>query len=245
MDGELIMAAATSQQASAAVSIRFERVEKSFEADGQRVTIFHELSLNLDAGRFIAIMGPSGSGKSTLLNLISGLDRPTRGQIYVGGLSLEAMSDNRLASWRARNIGFVFQSFNLISVLTAAENVEVPLLLTKLSASRRRASVNAALRLVGIAELAKRRPGKMSGGQQQRVAIARALVADPAVLLCDEPTGNLDRETADSALTLLRTLSHELHKTIVMVTHDPAAAAMADAVVRVDKGYVTAVEDRR
>ena len=181
-------------------------------------------------------MGPSGSGKTTLLNLIGGLDRPDRGEITVAGERIDQLSSGQLAQWRARNVGFIFQFYNLLPVLTAERNVEVPLLLTKLSSAERKRNVAAALELVGLADRAKHKPAELSGGQQQRVAIARALVADPTLLVCDEPTGDLDRETSESILQLLKLLNEQQGKTIVMVTHDPRAAQYASRRLYVDKG---------
>jgi putative ABC transport system ATP-binding protein len=181
-------------------------------------------------------MGPSGSGKSTLLNLIGGLDRPDRGQVRVGGEDIAKLSSSRLAKWRSRHVGFVFQFYNLLPVLTAERNVEVPLLLTKLTAAQRRRSVQAALALVSLEDRAKHKPSELSGGQQQRVAIARAIVSDPTLLVCDEPTGDLDRESSESVLQLLKLLNEQQGKTIVMVTHDPRAASYATRRLFVDKG---------
>jgi putative ABC transport system ATP-binding protein len=189
-------------------------------------------------GEFLALMGPSGSGKTTLLNLIGGLDRPDRGEITVAGERIDGLSAGKLTKWRARHVGFIFQFYNLLPVLSAERNVEVPLLLTKLSAKERQRNVAAALTLVGLADRAKHKPGELSGGQQQRVAIARALVSDPSVLVCDEPTGDLDRETSDAILGLLQLLNRTHGKTIVMVTHDPRAAERASRRLYVDKGIL-------
>ena len=216
------------------VSIR--NVHKSYTRGRQRVEVLHGLDLEVEAGEFLALMGPSGSGKTTLLNLIGGLDRPDEGEIIVAGERIDRLSSSRLAKWRARNVGFVFQFYNLLPVLTAERNVEVPLLLTKLSRKERRRNVAAALELVGLADRAKHKPTELSGGQQQRVAIARALVSDPKLLVCDEPTGDLDRETSESILDLLGLLNGGHAKTIVMVTHDPRAAERATRQLDVDKG---------
>jgi putative ABC transport system ATP-binding protein len=202
----------------------------------QRVEVLKNLDLAVERGEFLALMGPSGSGKTTLLNLIGGLDRPDRGEIDVAGARIDRMSAGQLAKWRARHVGFIFQFYNLLPVLTAERNVEVPLLLTKLTAKERRRNVAAALALVGLTERAKHKPAELSGGQQQRVAIARALVADPTLLVCDEPTGDLDRETSESILGLLELLNRKHGKTIVMVTHDPRAAEHASRRLVVDKG---------
>jgi putative ABC transport system ATP-binding protein len=219
---------------TAIVSIK--GVGKSYVRGKQRVEVLKNLDLAVERGEFLALMGPSGSGKTTLLNLIGGLDRPDRGEIEVAGARIDRMSPGQLAKWRARHVGFIFQFYNLLPVLTAERNVEVPLLLTKLSAKERRRNVAAALALVGLTERAKHKPAELSGGQQQRVAIARALVADPTLLVCDEPTGDLDRETSESILGLLELLNRKHGKTIVMVTHDPRAAEHASRRLYVDKG---------
>ncbi len=219
---------------SALVSIR--KVVKGYVRGKQRVEVLHALDLDVAAGEFLALMGPSGSGKTTLLNLIGGLDRPDRGEIEVAGQRIDRLSSGQLAKWRARHVGFIFQFYNLLPVLTAERNVEVPLLLTKLSSRERKRNVQAALDLVGLADRAKHKPAELSGGQQQRVAIARALVADPTLLVCDEPTGDLDRETSESILELLQLLNRKQGKTIVMVTHDPRAADHASRRLYVDKG---------
>jgi putative ABC transport system ATP-binding protein len=219
---------------SALVSIR--KVVKGYVRGKQRVEVLHSLDLDVAAGEFLALMGPSGSGKTTLLNLIGGLDRPDRGEIEVAGQRIDRLSSGQLAKWRARHVGFIFQFYNLLPVLTAERNVEVPLLLTNLSSRERKRNVQAALDLVGLADRAKHKPAELSGGQQQRVAIARALVADPTLLVCDEPTGDLDRETSESILELLQLLNRKQGKTIVMVTHDPRAADHASRRLYVDKG---------
>jgi putative ABC transport system ATP-binding protein len=216
--------------------VSMKGVAKAYVRGKQRVEVLRGIDLEVEQGEFLALMGPSGSGKTTLLNLIGGLDRPDRGTLTVAGERLEALSAGQLTRWRARHVGFIFQFYNLLPVLTAERNVEVPLLLTKLSAKERRRNVTAALTLVGLADRAKHKPAELSGGQQQRVAIARALVSDPSVLVCDEPTGDLDRETSDSILGLLQLLNRTHGKTIVMVTHDPRAAGRASRRLYVDKG---------
>jgi len=192
--------------------------------------------MRIEAGDFVAIMGPSGSGKTTLLNLLGGTDRPDKGTIEFDDKHIEKLSEGQLTAWRSVNVGFIFQFYNLMPILTAAQNVELPLLLTKLSPKKRRENVATALQIVGLADRAKHRPREMSGGQQQRVAIARAIVSDPKLLLCDEPTGDLDRTTADEILSTLQTLNRELGKTIIMVTHDAEAAKFAKRVLHLDKG---------
>ncbi|HET8697039.1 MAG TPA: ABC transporter ATP-binding protein [Gammaproteobacteria bacterium] len=222
---------------AALVSIR--NVVKGYVRGKQRVEVLHSLNLDVEAGEFLALMGPSGSGKTTLLNLIGGLDRPDKGEISVAGQRIDQLSSGQLAKWRARHVGFIFQFYNLLPVLTAERNVEVPLLLTKLSSRERKRNVHAALELVGLADRAKHKPSELSGGQQQRVAIARAIIADPTLLVCDEPTGDLDRETSESILQLLQLLNQKQGKTIVMVTHDPRAAEHASRRLYVDKGTLT------
>jgi putative ABC transport system ATP-binding protein len=218
----------------ALVSLR--RVVKRYKRGRQQVEVLHNLDLDIAAGEFLALMGPSGSGKTTLLNLIGGLDRPSEGEIVVGGERLDQMSSGRLAKWRARHVGFIFQFYNLMPTLSAQKNVELPLLLTHLSGAQRRKNAAAALELVGLADRAKHKPGELSGGQQQRVAIARAIVADPTLLVCDEPTGDLDRDTAEEILALLQELNRAHGKTIIMVTHDPKAAEFASRQLHLDKG---------
>jgi putative ABC transport system ATP-binding protein len=218
--------------------IELQNVSKHYVRGKQRVEVLKNLSLSISRGDFLALMGPSGSGKTTLLNLVGGLDRPSSGSVVVAGERLERLSSGGLAAWRARHVGFVFQFYNLLPVLTAARNVELPLLLTKLSAARRAQHVETALNIVGLADRAKHKPSELSGGQAQRVAIARALVADPTLLVCDEPTGDLDRSTADEILGLLQTLNREHGKTIVMVTHDPKAAEYATHQLHLDKGQL-------
>jgi len=219
---------------SALISI--EKVVKGYMRGKQRVEVLHALDLEVAAGEFLALMGPSGSGKTTLLNLIGGLDRADSGTITVAGQRIDTLSSGQLAKWRARHVGFIFQFYNLLPVLTAERNVEVPLLLTSLSSRERKRNVQAALELVGLADRAKHKPAELSGGQAQRVAIARAIVADPTLLVCDEPTGDLDRETSESILGLLELLNEKQGKTIVMVTHDPRAADHASRRLYVDKG---------
>ena len=215
---------------------RLTGVSKRFVKGKETITIFDHLDLTIPRGDFVAVMGPSGSGKTTLLNLLGGIDRPTGGEIRVAGERIDNLSENGLARWRASHVGFIFQFYNLMLMLTAAENVELPLLLTKLDRSERRRRVETALSIVSLADRAKHYPREMSGGQQQRVAIARAIVSDPALLLCDEPTGDLDRTTADEIMSILQLLNRELGKTIVMVTHDPSAAKYAQRVLHLDKG---------
>ena len=211
-------------------------VAKRFTRGKETITIFEGLSLAIEEGDFVAIMGPSGSGKTTLLNLLGGVDQPSSGEIRFAGERIDALSETGLAAWRAANVGFIFQFYNLMPMLSAERNVELPLLLTSLSRARRRQSVEAALKLVGLEDRARHLPKELSGGQQQRVAIARAVVSDPKLLLCDEPTGDLDRATADEILKMLSLLNAEFGKTIVMVTHDPEAAKYAKRVLHLDKG---------
>ena len=218
----------------ALVSLR--GVVKRYKRGRQQVEVLHNLDLDIEAGEFLALMGPSGSGKTTLLNLIGGLDRPTEGEVVVGGEHIDELSGGQLAKWRARHVGFVFQFYNLMPTLSAEKNVELPLLLTHLSGAQRRKNVAAALELVGLIDRRKHKPGELSGGQQQRVAIARALVADPTLLVCDEPTGDLDRETAEEILGLIQLLNREQGKTVIMVTHDPKAAEFAGRILHLDKG---------
>ena len=226
--------------------IRCRNVYKDYVRGAQSVRVLRNVDLSVDEGAFIALMGPSGSGKTTLLNLIGGLDAPTSGEIEVDGLRLDSVGAKSLARWRARSVGFVFQFYNLLPVLNAQRNVELPLLLTGLSRSERRKNANLALDIVGLGDRGGHKPGELSGGQQQRVAIARALVSDPCLLVCDEPTGDLDRTTADEILALLQTLHRELGKTIVMVTHDPKAAHHAEHTLHMDKGkLVTKPESAR
>jgi putative ABC transport system ATP-binding protein len=210
---------------------------KRFTKGKETITIFDGLNLAIPRGDFVAVMGPSGSGKTTLLNLLGGIDRSDAGEIEVAGERLDRLSESELSRWRASHIGFIFQFYNLMPMLTAAQNVELPLLLTRLGRKERRERVETALGVVGLAERVKHYPKEMSGGQQQRVAIARAIVSDPALLLCDEPTGDLDRTTADEVLSILQVLNRDLGKTIVMVTHDPAAAQYAKRSLHLDKGH--------
>ena len=204
--------------------VSLNNVVKRYQRGKQSVEVLHGVNLSIEQGEFLALMGPSGSGKTTLLNLIAGLDQPTEGEVTVAGERIDRLSGGKLATWRARHIGFVFQFYNLLPVLTAARNVEVPLLLTNLSSAKRKQNVRAVLELVGLADRATHKPSELSGGQQQRVSIARALVADPTLLVCDEPTGDLDRENAEEILKLLQMLNRQQGKTIIMVTHDPLAA---------------------
>jgi putative ABC transport system ATP-binding protein len=216
--------------------IEIRDLAKVYARGKQKVEVLHHIDLAIAAGDFLALMGPSGSGKTTLLNLIGGLDTPSAGSISVGGQRIDQLGAGALAKWRAANVGFVFQFYNLMPMLSAQRNVELPLLLTKLSASERRQRASIALQLVGLAERASHKPSELSGGQQQRVAIARAIVSDPTLLVCDEPTGDLDRQSAEDVLGLLRTLNREHGKTIVMVTHDPKAAEYANHTLHLDKG---------
>jgi putative ABC transport system ATP-binding protein len=219
--------------------VSLTHVSKSYTRGKQRIEVLTDLTLQIAAGEFVALMGPSGSGKTTLLNLIGGLDTPTSGQITVAGQRLDQLGSGALAHWRSDHVGFVFQFYNLMPMLTAQRNVELPLLLTRLSAAQRRANALAALTLVGIADRARHKPNELSGGQAQRVAIARALVADPLLLVCDEPTGDLDRRSADDVLMLLQELNREHGKSIVMVTHDPKAAEFAGRRLHMDKGTLS------
>lgn len=214
-------------------------LEKSFVKGRETVEVLTGIDLEIEEGDFLALMGPSGSGKTTLLNLIGGLDHPTAGAVEVGGMALNDMSGRQLARWRSENVGFIFQFYNLLPVLSAQRNVELPLLLTRLSGRQRRRNAATALEIVGLSDRAGHKPGELSGGQQQRVAIARAIVADPTLLLCDEPTGDLDRDTADQILELLETLNRDHGKTIVVVTHDPKAAEHATHTLYMDKGKLT------
>jgi putative ABC transport system ATP-binding protein len=222
-----------------ASAVLLNHVTKSYRRGGQKVEVLHQLDMAVPAGEFLALMGPSGSGKSTLLNLIGGLDRPTQGIVSIAGDRVDELSDRHLASWRARHIGFVFQLYNLIPVLTAERNVELPLLLTHLSKAERKQHVEAALGIVGLSHRLKHYPRTLSGGEQQRVGIARAIVTDPTLLLCDEPTGDLDRKAGDEILDLLQALNRQQGKTIVMVTHDPHASARASRTVYLNKGQLT------
>jgi putative ABC transport system ATP-binding protein len=221
--------------------VKIRDLHKVYFRGNERIDVLQGVSLDIPEGDFLALMGPSGSGKTTLLNLMGGLDTPTEGSIEVAGDRIDKMASGKLAAWRARHIGFVFQLYNLLPVLTAARNVELPLLLTKLSSAERKRRVQVALSVVGLGERAKHYPRQLSGGQEQRVGIARAIVTDPTLLLCDEPTGDLDRKSGDEILDLLQTLNREHGKTIVMVTHDPHAAARAQRTLHLEKG--TLVEE--
>ena len=218
--------------------VRVVDVHKTFRRGDERIDVLQGLNVEIGQGEFLALMGPSGSGKSTLLNLIGGLDRPSSGGVEVGGKRIDKLGDGELAAWRARHVGFVFQMYNLLPALTAERNVELPLLLTPLGRVARRKQVATALSVVGLADRARHYPRQLSGGQEQRVGIARAIVTDPTLLLCDEPTGDLDRKAGDEILDLLEALNREQGKTIVMVTHDPHAAARAGRVLHLDKGVL-------
>jgi putative ABC transport system ATP-binding protein len=219
--------------------VRLGGVAKDYKRGSETVHVLHSLNLEIPKGDFLALMGPSGSGKSTLLNLIGGLDRPTAGTIEIDGQRTDKMSEGQLGRWRSNHVGFVFQMYNLLPVLSAERNVELPLLLTKLSAAERRKRTSAALSLVGLSDRAKHKPRELSGGQEQRVGIARAIVSDPTLLLCDEPTGDLDRKSGDEVLDLLQALNQQQGKTIIMVTHDPHAAARARHVLHLNKGQLS------
>ena len=223
--------------------VRLRKLTKTYQRGPEKVEVLHNIELDIPEGDFVALMGPSGSGKTTLLNLIGGLDSPTGGEIEVKGERIDRMGGGQLAQWRANNVGFVFQFYNLMPTLTAQKNVELPLLLTRLKAAERRRRAAIALELVGLSERARHRPSELSGGQQQRVSIARAIVSDPTLLICDEPTGDLDRHSAEEILGLLQTLNREHGKTLVMVTHDPKAAEYANHTLHLDKG--TLVESTR
>ncbi len=218
--------------------VSLHNVTKTYIRGGTEVSVIRDLSFVIPAGTFLAIMGPSGSGKSTLLNVMAGIDRPTSGSVVVAGTRLDGLSEGEMARWRARHIGYVFQTYNLIPVLTAAENVELPLALTHLTRRERADHVKTALRMVGLGDRMDHYPRQLSGGQEQRVGVARAIVSDPTMILADEPTGNLDRESADDILTLLARLNRELGKTIVMVTHDPRAAERAQMIRHLEKGLL-------
>jgi putative ABC transport system ATP-binding protein len=233
-----MMSEAGAAQAGDAL-VEVQSVEKVFHRGSEEIHVLQGLNLRVAAGEFLALMGPSGSGKSTLLNLIGGLDRPTRGEVCVAGERLDELSDRRLAAWRARHVGLVFQFYNLLPVLTAERNVELPLLLTPLTKARRKRQVEVALAVVGLSHRTRHYPRQLSGGEQQRVGIARAIVSDPTLLLCDEPTGDLDRKSGDEILNLLQTLNREHGKTIIMVTHDPHASARASRIVYLDKGQLS------
>jgi putative ABC transport system ATP-binding protein len=219
---------------SALVEIR--KLSKVYLRGKERIEVLHQVDLNIEKGDFLALMGPSGSGKTTLLNLIGGLDTPTEGTLSVGGQRIDNLGEGALAKWRASNVGFVFQFYNLLPMLSARKNVELPLLLTRLGAAQRKRNATIALELVGLSDRAAHKPSELSGGQQQRVSIARAIVSDPTLLVCDEPTGDLDRQSAEDILKLLQQLNRDHGKTIIMVTHDPKAAEHASHVLHLDKG---------
>jgi putative ABC transport system ATP-binding protein len=219
--------------------ISVKNVSKSYRRDSMEIPVLSNISLTVPEGEFLALMGPSGSGKTTLLNLVAGIDRPNAGQVTVNGTDIGALGESALAKWRSRNVGFIFQFYNLLPVLTAYENVELPLLLTSLPGKEKRAHVEAALKLVGLGDRMQHYPKQLSGGQEQRVAIARAIVTDPVVLVADEPTGDLDKASAAEIMTLMERLNKEFKKTIIMVTHDPRAAEKAHKVMHLDKGELT------
>ena len=225
--------------ATRASAVSVQNVRKVYQRDSQQVTVLDGINLDVPTGEFVALMGPSGSGKTTLLNLVAGIDRPTSGRVVVANTDLTPLSEGDLAKWRSRNIGFIFQFYNLIPVLTAIENVELPLLLTSLSGKERRDRAMTALRIVGLEDRYKHYPRQLSGGQEQRVAIARAIVTDPSVLVADEPTGDLDSKSAEEILDLMQTFNQEFGKTIVMVTHDPRAAERAHVQRHLDKGVLS------
>lgn len=227
-----------------AALVTLRNVTKSYVRGKQKVEVLHGVDLQIESGEFLALMGPSGSGKTTTLNLIAGLDQHTSGEVVVGSDRIDKLSRGALAQWRARHIGFIFQFYNLLPVLTAEANVEVPLLLTSLSKVQRKQRVQTALQLVGLEDRARHKPNELSGGQQQRVAIARAIVADPTLLVCDEPTGDLDRQNAEEIMNLLKALNRTQGKTIVMVTHDPRAAEFASRELHLDKGKLASEEVR-
>ncbi|MFO1095141.1 MAG: ABC transporter ATP-binding protein [Planctomycetaceae bacterium] len=223
---------------SALPIVRVQGIHKYFRRGNERLDVLNNLSLEVPAGQFLALMGPSGSGKTTLLNLIAGLDKPSTGEVWVGDAPISTYSEGQLAQWRTRNIGFVFQFYHLMPVLTAFRNVELPLLLLNLTAAQRRQQVETALKIVGLEDRMQHRPGQLSGGQQQRVGIARAIVTDPTLIVADEPTGDLDAKSAVEILELLGELQRSLGKTIIMVTHDPRAAERADRILHLDKGQL-------
>jgi putative ABC transport system ATP-binding protein len=221
-------------------SVDIRKLSKYYQRDSQKIAVLDDLTLKIEAGEYVALMGPSGSGKTTLLNLIGGIDSPSAGEVVVAGTNIAQLSGKRLAKWRSRNIGYIFQLYNLIPVLTALQNVELPLLLVKMSGKERKRRAQLALELVGLGDRLKHYPRQLSGGQEQRVSIARALVSDPEVVLADEPTGDLDRKSAAEILNLLERLNKEFKKTIVMVTHDPHAAESAGRVLHLEKGVLSA-----
>lgn len=235
-DVSLQTANSAQPSAAGAVAVRLKNAGKSFQKGSETIRVLEGVDLDIPAGSFEALMGPSGSGKSTLLNLIAGIDRPTQGEVIVAGSSLGTMSDKALAHWRSQTLGFVFQAYNLMPVLTAIENVMLPLILRKIPKAERKKRAQTALRVVGLEDRMNHFPRQLSGGQEQRVTIARAIVNDPQIILADEPTGDLDRERADEILNLLEKLNKEFKKTILMVTHDPAAAERATIIRRLDKG---------
>jgi putative ABC transport system ATP-binding protein len=226
-------------------AVEIERVKKVYTRDSQQIVVLDGIDLVVPEGEFLALMGPSGSGKTTLLNLIAGIDRPSSGRVRVAGTDVTALSESALAKWRSRNVGFIFQFYNLIPVLTAVENVELPLLLTSLPKRQRRERAMLALKVVGLSDRAKHYPRQLSGGQEQRVAIARAIVTDPSVLVADEPTGDLDAKSAEDILALMETLNTDFKKTIVMVTHDPRAASRAHVERHLEKGVLAREVSRR
>jgi putative ABC transport system ATP-binding protein len=226
-------------------AVTIDNVRKVYRRDAEQIVVLDGLSLDVAAGEFVALMGPSGSGKTTLLNLVAGIDKPTSGRVVVAGTEVSALGEGQLAKWRSRNVGFIFQFYNLIPVLSAVENVELPLLLTNLTRAERRERALTALRVVGLVDRARHYPRQLSGGQEQRVAIARAIVTDPAVLVADEPTGDLDARSAEEILDLMQTLNREFGKTIVMVTHDPRAAHRADTERHLEKGVLSRSVERR
>jgi putative ABC transport system ATP-binding protein len=225
--------------AAPTTAVSVQNVRKVYQRDSLQIKVLDGINLDIPQGEFVALMGPSGSGKTTLLNLIAGIDRATSGRVVVAGTDLGPLSEGELAKWRSRNIGFIFQFYNLIPVLSAVENVELPLLLTSLSGRERRERAMTALRIVGLADRSKHYPRQLSGGQEQRVAIARAVVTDPTVLVADEPTGDLDHQSAEEILTLMETFNKDFHKTILMVTHDPRAATRANIQHHLDKGVLS------
>jgi putative ABC transport system ATP-binding protein len=236
---ERAMPPAGSAPATGRVLVQIRDLAKFYRRGTETIHVFEGVNLDIHEGEFLALMGPSGSGKSTLLNILAGLDRPDQGQVVVDGQEVTRMNAKQLAAWRATHIGFIFQFYNLLPVLTAAQNVELPLLLTRLSKAQRREHVQTALDVVGLSDRAEHFPGQLSGGQQQRVGIARAIVSDPTIILGDEPTGDLDAASGDEILTLLERLNREFHKTILIVTHDGHAAARAQAIMRMDKGVLS------
>jgi putative ABC transport system ATP-binding protein len=239
-ESDVVAAAAGVSVAAPGPLVAVRNVTKHYVRGGQVIPVLVGINLDVDAGDYVALMGPSGSGKSTLLNLIAGIDKPTSGEIRINGIDIATLSDADLAAWRAVNVGFIFQFYNLMPVLCAFDNVELPLLLTNLSRRERRERVETVLSLVGLEDRKEHFPNELSGGQQQRVAIARALIADPTIIVADEPTGDLDRATAEEILGLLDRLNREIGKTIIMVTHDPKAAGKAHRVVQLEKGVLAA-----